>query len=111
MCDRDNDILAHGIIADEVDKQNLEIALCVFSEDVEDNICKCGDSHKADFVCLIQKWSLASDERGIHLKDRLESWANIHDYMNQFYDPSEYPPPSTHIYNLAIQSLKCSYNQ
>ena len=30
----------------------------------------------------------------------------MHDYMNQYFDPYEYPPPSTHIYNLPVQSFK-----
>ena len=47
VCERDNDIFACGIITDEVDKQNLEVALCVCSKDVEENIHKHGDSHAA----------------------------------------------------------------
>ena len=49
---------------------------------------------------------MASDERGIHLKDRLQYLVDMHDYMMQFYDPSEFPSPSTHIYNLPIQSFE-----
>ena len=95
-----------GIITEEVDKQNLEVALHVFSEDVEDDIHKHGDSHTADFIKVLHKWFLASDERGIPLHDRLEWLVEMHDYMLQFYDLSEFPPPSTHIYNLPIQTFE-----
>ena len=50
VSDRDNDILAQGIITDEIDKQNLEVALHVFSEVVEEDIHKHGDSHTTNFV-------------------------------------------------------------
>ena len=106
VCKRNNDILACGIITDEIDKQNLEVALPVFNEGVEENIHKHGDSHTANFVHLLQNWFMASDERGITLKDRLQYLVEMHNYMNQFYDPSEYPPPSTHIYNMPIQSFE-----
>ena len=49
---------------------------------------------------------MASDERGICVKDRLQYLVDMHNYMMQFYDPSEFPPPSTHIYNLPIQSFE-----
>ena len=53
VSDRDNDILARGIITDEIDKQNLEVALCVFNKEVKEDIHKHGDSHTANFVQLL----------------------------------------------------------
>ena len=57
--------------------------LCVFSKAVEEDICNHGDSHTGNFVQLC-------------------NFVDMHDYMNQYFDPYEYPPPSTHIYNLPV---------
>ena len=90
---------------DEADKQNIEIAMQVFSEEVEFDIRKHGDAVTADFVRLIWKWFNACDERGISVHNRLQCPIDMHDYLTSFYDEHSYPPPSTHIYGLPLQTF------
>ena len=50
VCDRNNTLLLQAIVYEEADKQNIEIAMQVFSEEVEFDIRKHGDALTADFV-------------------------------------------------------------
>ena len=79
------------MLTEEVDKQTLEVALHIFRKEVEEDILKIGDKET---------------ERGITLEDRLNWLVDMHEYMMNFYDPFDYPPPSTHIYHLPIQSFE-----
>ena len=71
----------------DVDMQNLEVALHVFREEVENDIRIHGDKATADFIKLLQLWLMASDGRGIALEDRLNWLLDMHEYLMQFYDP------------------------
>ena len=102
---RNND-LSRALLTEQVDKQNLEVALHIFREEVEEDILKNGDKETANFIGVLRRWFMSSDGRGITLEDRLNWLVDIHEYMMNFYDPFGYPPPSTHIYHLPIQSFE-----
>ena len=87
--------------AEDVARQNLEVALHIFREEVENDI-----RIHSDFIKFLQLWFMASDVREIALEDRLNWLVDMHDYMMEFYDPEQFPPPSTHIYRLPIQSFE-----
>ena len=87
-------------------KKNIEIAMQVFSEEVEFYIRKHGDCHTADFVRLIHRWFNACDDRGISVHNRLQSLIDMHNYFTTFYDEHTYPPPTTHIYELPFQTFE-----
>ena len=106
VCDRNNALLSREIVYDEADKQNIEIAMQVFSEEVEFDIRKHDDAVTADFVGLIRKWFNACDERGASVHNRLQCLIDMHDYLTSFYDECSYPPPSTHIYGLPLQTFE-----
>ena len=78
----------------------------VFSQEVEYDMRKHGDAHTADFVGLICRWFNACDERGISVQNRLQCLIDMHDYLTNFYDECSYPPPSTHIYGLPLQTFE-----
>ena len=46
----------------EADKQSIEIAMKLFSEEVEEDILKHGDSKTAHFISLVRHCFLACDE-------------------------------------------------
>ena len=102
---RNNDLLSRALLTEDVDKQNLEVALHIFRE-VENDIRIHGDKATADFIKLLWLWFMASDGRGIVLEDRLNWLIDMHEYLMHFYDPEQFPPPSTHIYRLPIQSFE-----
>lgn len=106
VCERNNDILSRPVVFDCIDKQNCEIAMQVFSEEVEEDVLKHGDRKTAEFIGLIRNWFLACDERGIKMEDRLSSLVNMHNYMMKLYDPEEYPPPMTHVYSIPVQTFE-----
>ena len=106
VCDRNNALLSRAIVYEEADKQNIEIAMQVFSEEVEFNIRKHGDCHTADFVRLIHRWFNACDDRGISVHNRLQRLIDMHNYLTNFYDECTYPPPTTHIYELPLQTFE-----
>ena len=106
VSDRNNDLLSRALLTEDIDKQNLEVALHIFREEVEEDIRKHGDTKSADFIGLLRRWFMACDARGIPLNDRLNWLVDLHEYMMDFYDPFDYPPPSTHIYRLPIQSFE-----
>ena len=80
---------------EDVDKQNLEVEL---QWKVENDIRIHGNEATAHFIKLLWLWFMASDGRGITLEDRLNWFIDIHEYMMQFHNPGQFPPPSTHIY-------------
>ena len=49
---------------------------------------------------------IACDEWGISIENRLQWLVNMQKYMLQFYDPKNYPPPSTHIYGLPLPTFE-----
>ena len=106
VCDRNNALLSRAIVYEEADKQNIEIAMQVFSEEVEFDIRKHSDCHTADFVRLIHRWFNACDDRGISVHNRLQSLIDMHNYLTTFYDERTYPPPTTHIYGLPLQTFE-----
>ena len=106
VCDRNNALLSRTIVYEEADKQNIEIAMQVFSEEVEFDIRKHGDCHTADFVRLICRWFNACDDRGISVHNRLQSLIDMHSYLTTFYDERTYQPPTTHIYGLPLQTFE-----
>ena len=106
VCDRNNALLSRAIVYEEADKQNIEIAMQVFSEEVEFNIRKHGDCHTADFVRLIHRWFNACDDRGMSVHNRLQHLIDMHNYLTTFYDARTYPPPTTHIYGLPLQTFE-----
>ena len=106
VCDRNNALLSRAIVYEEADKQNIEIAMQVFSEEVEFDIRKHGDCDTADFVRLIRRWFNACHDRGISLHNRLQSLIDMHNYLTTFYDDCTYPPPTTHIYGLPLQTFE-----
>lgn len=60
----------------------------------------------AKFVKMTREWFHACDERGLNLKDRLQYLVNMHDHLMTLYDPSVYPPPSTHVYRLPLPTFE-----
>ena len=104
--DQNNELLSRAIVYEEADKQSIEMALKVFSEEVENYIRIHGDSVTADFVGIIRCWFYACDESRVSITNRLQWLVDMNNYMNQFYDVFDYPPPSTHIYNLPIQTFE-----
>ena len=94
------------MLTEEVDKQNLEVALHIFREEIEEDVRRHSDDKTADFIGLLRRWFMASDGRGISLVVRLNWLVDMHEYMMDFYDPFDYPPPSTHICRLLIQSFE-----
>ena len=86
--------------------QNLEVALHIFREEVEEDIFKNGNKETANFIGVLRRWFMALDGRGITLEDRLNWLVDMHEYLMKFYDPFDYPPPSTHIYRLPTQSFE-----
>ena len=90
VCDRNNALLSKAIVYEEADKQNIEIAMQVFSEEVEFDLRKHGDCHTADFVRLIHRWFNACDDRGISVHNRLQSLIDMHNCLTTFYDECTY---------------------
>ena len=43
VSERNNDLLSRALLTEEVDKQNLEVALHIFREEVDEDIKKNGD--------------------------------------------------------------------
>ena len=82
------------------------MALKVFSEEVENDIRIHGDSVTAQFGRLIRRWFYACADKGVDVKNRLQWLVDMNNYMNQFFEVSDYPWPSTHIYNLPIQRFE-----
>ena len=111
VSERNNDFLSRALLTEEVDKQNLEVALHIFRQEVEEDIRIHSDDKTADFIGLLRRWFMASDRRGISLEDRFNWLIDMHEYMMEFYNPFDYPLPSTH--NIVCQSkaLKCFYKQ
>ena len=54
VCDCNNELLSRAIVYEEADKQSIEMALKVFSEEVENDIRIHGDCVTADFVGIIR---------------------------------------------------------
>ena len=111
---RNNDLLSRAVVYELVDKQNLEVALHFFSEEVEHDMATHNDLAAAEFVNLVRNWFHACDERGVSVAERLQSHLNMHNYLMKFYSPEQYPPPGTHIYNMPtptfemlLQSISC----
>ena len=106
VSERNNNFLSRALLTKEVDKQNLTVALHIFQEEVEEDIKIHSDEKTAHFICLLRRWFVASDGRGIDLGDRFNWLIDMHEYMLDFYDPFDYPPPTTHIYHLPIKSFE-----
>ena len=106
VSERNNDFLSRALLTKEVDKQNLEVALHIFREEVKDDIRQNRDGKTTDFIGLLRRWFMASYGRGISLEYRLNWLVDMHEYMMDLYDPFDYPPPTTHIYHLPIQSFE-----
>ena len=106
VSDRNNDILSRAVVYELVDKQNLDVALHFFSVEVEEDMQKHSDFKSAEFVKLTRNWFHACDERGLSVKQRLTYLKDMHDYLMQFYSPNQYPPPSTHVYNLPLPTFE-----
>ena len=60
----------------------------------------------AHFIGVLRRWFLAFDGRGITPEDRLNCLVDMHEYMMDFYDPFDYPPPTTNIYHFPIQNFE-----
>ena len=58
VSERNNDLLSRALLTEEVDKQNLEVALHIFREDVEEDIKKNGDGKNCAFSRCAEKMVL-----------------------------------------------------
>ena len=58
VSERNNDLLSRALLTEEVDKQNFEVALHIFREDVEEDIKKNGDGKNCAFYRCVEKMVL-----------------------------------------------------
>ena len=69
---------------------------------VEDIMKQNGDVREAKFVKLVREWYEACDECGIHPKERVNRWINMHNFLISNMTFSEFLPPTTHAKGIPI---------
>ena len=61
VSERNNEFLSRALLTEEVDKKNLELALNILREEVEEDIRTHNDEKMADFIGLVRRLLMASD--------------------------------------------------
>ena len=102
VCEEHPEIVSCGIVIECIDKQNANHALQMFSEKVEEQLTKNGDTSEALFVCLVRSWHRACDERGMAVDDRVNNLWAFHTYLVKEVDFNCFPVPSAYVKGIPI---------
>ena len=79
---KDNDILNMSLVKEPIaDKQNVEFAQCIFSEEVQSVMEENGDAKEAEFVLKMRDWYDAIDKGGLEAIDRVKKLLALRDYL------------------------------
>ena len=73
VCEENPEIVSCSIVIECIDKQNADHALQMFSENVEEQLTKNGDTSEALFVHLVCNWHRACDKRRMAADDRVNN--------------------------------------
>ena len=97
VCEEHPEIVSHSIVIECIDKQNADHALQMFSEKVEEQLNKNGDTSEALFVHLVCNWHRACAERGKAADDRVNNLWAFHTYLIKDVDFNHFPAPGTYV--------------
>lgn len=101
-----NKVLNRAYITQIVDKQSAAIAMKFFSEDVERLLFENGDVSESEFCELVRNWYRAVDERGLHVKLRLEYMESMANYLRNLVNFNVYPPKKQYIAGIPVVTFE-----
>ena len=102
----DHDILPRTIVEDKLDRQNCELSLRFFSEDVQQILLKIGANSEGEFVRRTRNWFEACDKRGMDVVTRLKNLHEMYEMLLERINLSDYPPPTTHVTGIPIRTFE-----
>ena len=102
----DHDILPRTIVEDKLDRQNCELSLRFFSEDVQRILLQLGANSEGEFVRRTRNWFEACDKRGMDVVTRLKNLHEMYEMLLERINLSDYPPPTTHVTGIPIRTFE-----
>ena len=97
ISDDDSSILSKALTKDIFDKQSADVALHLFSEQVELKLMENGDYEEALFVRIMQNWHDACDKHGVRADDRFNALWAMNTYLTRDVDWDYFPAPGAYI--------------
>ena len=102
ISDDDSSILSKALTKDIFDKQSADVALHLFSEQVELKLIENEDYEEALFVRIMRNWHDACDKRGIRADDRVNALWAMNTYLTKDVDWDYFPAPGAYIKGIPI---------
>lgn len=91
------EIASRALIVDQLDKQSVDCAKRVFSEQMENEMIKNTDMAEAKFVRLIRQWYEAIDKPGMDVQERVTKMLNMRKWLLQDINFGQFPPLGSHV--------------
>lgn len=110
VCEKTPDVLSPAIVKEVVDKQNAEIAMRVFSEEVEEAMVKNGDVMTSEFIEKVRSWYSACDSRGILPDDRVQMLMDMQQYLLERSPVEKFPPNLLYCSGIPYQTFEFILN-
>ena len=101
-----NKVMPKLILEDRLDCQNIHIAKCFFSLDVQKELCKNGDDHEADFVRIVRNWFQACDKRGINAYTRVRHLQEFSEFQADLVNWDDWLPPYNYIQGMPVPTYE-----
>ena len=89
--------MSKALTKDIFDKQSADVALHLFSEQVELKLIENGDYEEALFVRIMQNWHDACDKCGIRADDRVNALWAMNTCLTKDVDWDYFPAPGAYI--------------
>lgn len=105
VSDVSHDILPRSIVVDQVDRQNTDLAMRLFSERVEECLTSLGYTEEAKFTRILRRWFEACDSSGIESRQRLRQMQDMFEYLEEYF-PIYESPPMSHYNGMPWQTLQ-----
>ena len=102
ISDDDSSILSKALTKDIFDKQSADVALHLFSEQVELKLIENGDYEQALFVRIMRNWHDACDKHWVSADDRVNTLWAMNTYLTKDVDWDYFPAPGAYIKSIPI---------